>query len=191
MPTQQEIADHLGLNQSEVSRHMSSLGLDWKSASLTDIRLAYCRHLRGVASGHRSEDGMDLTRERALTEQVDRELKLLTLAEKKGAVVSLAQLEPELARMIGAFRSELLARDDKLKGDIDALYGVDLDLGIIHEHTRNALEQLARYDPERAGFDAPPGAPAQAVGAANHDQLGEEAPALEREGDGHAGRIQP
>ncbi len=191
MPTQQEIAAHLGLNQSEVSRHLAVLGLDWKAVPMDEIRLAYIAHLRGVAAGHRSADGMDLARERAMTEQVDRELKLLTLAEKKGALVNLAQLEPELARMVVAFRTELLARDDKLKSEIDALYGIDIDPLILHEHTRAALDQLARYDPERAGPGAPAGRADGPAGAHDHDRLGAGAPAHVGQGHGAAGGLQP
>ena len=110
MPTQQQIADHLGLDQSAVSRHLGALGLDWKAATLDEVRVAYIKHLRAVAAGHMSQDGVDLTYERAMTERVERELKLLTLAEKRGQVVNVEQLEPELSRMIGAFRTALLSR---------------------------------------------------------------------------------
>jgi hypothetical protein len=143
MPTQQEIADHLGMNQSEVSRHMATLGLDWKAVSMDQIRLTYLAHLRGVAAGHRSADGIDLARERALTEQVDRELKQLTLAEKKGQLINVAELEPALARQYMAFRVELESRDDKLKEELDELYGIDVELEVIATHTREALAHLA------------------------------------------------
>lgn len=162
MPTQQAIAEHLGINQSEVSRHLAALQLDWKTASMDAIRLAYLAHLRGVAAGHRSADGMDLARERALTEQVDRELKQLTLAEKKGQLVNVAQLEAGLARQYTAFRIELEARDDKLKEEIDELYGISVDRDLIAGHTRDALAHLAGHDDVGDGTpapSAPPGAP--------------------------------
>lgn len=176
MPTQQEIAEHLGISQQAVSEQLKPLGLDWREASMSTVRLAYLQHLRGVAAGHRSSDGMDLARERALTEQVDRELKQLTLAEKKGQLVNVAQLEPEIERMVVAFRTELLARDDKLKAEIDALYGIDLDLALITEHTRNALAQLARYDPELRGTGASAGGQGGAAGGDDDDGVGAPAP---------------
>ena len=167
MPTQKVIAEHLDLAQQAVSQHMTEMGIDWKKTSMDDIRVAYIRKLRGAASGHTSNDGeMDLTRERAQTERVDRELKLFTLAEKKGQLVNLEQLEPELAQMIGAFRVELSALGDKLKTEIDALYGIDLDAQLIEEHIRDTLAQLARYDTEREGARASSGEAAGAVGEA-------------------------
>lgn len=172
MPTQQEIAAHLGMDQGAVSRHLGVLGIDWKVASMDEIRLAYLKHLRSVASGHMSSDGVDLTYERAMTERVDRELKLLTLAEKRGQVVNLEQLEPELSRMIGAFRTALLSRDDKLKAEVDALYGIELDLSILNDHTRSALRQLARYDAERGGFAPSPDGPDGAARADGNNGMG-------------------
>ena len=61
MPTQQEIATHLGMDQGAVSRHLGVLGIDWKTAGMDEIRLAYLKHLRSVAAGHMSSDGVDLT----------------------------------------------------------------------------------------------------------------------------------
>jgi hypothetical protein len=74
--------------------------------------------------------------------------------------------------MVVAFRTELLARDDKLKAEIDAVYGIDVDLAFLQEHTRNALAQLARYDARRCGVAAPAGAGGGAAGGDDDDGLG-------------------
>lgn len=173
MPTQQEIAGHLDLAQQNVSELMKKLGIDWKTATLDEIRVAYIRQLRSQAAGHRTDDGLDLVRERVLTERVDRELKQYTLAEKKGQLINVAQLEPELQQMVGAFRTELLARDDKLKADLDQLHGIDVDIQVLNVYTNDALRHLARYDARRPGAAGAVGAvdradaadPADAVGA--------------------------
>jgi hypothetical protein len=172
MPTQQQIAAHLDINQSSVSELMQKLGVNWKVVPMDDIRVAYIRQLRGVASGHRSGDGLDLTHERVLTERVDRELKQLLVAEKKALLINVEQLEPELMNMVSAFRAELLARDDKLKADLDALYAIELDLKILNEHTHAALAQLARYEPGSGGTDTPAGTGAHAAGADEHGGMG-------------------
>lgn len=170
--TQQQIADHVDISQQQVSELMQKLGIDWKTTALGDIRVAYIRQLRGVASGHRSNDGLDLTHERVLTERVDRELKQLLVSEKRGLLVNVEQLEPELMNMISAFRAELLARDDKLKDDLDALYGINLDLNLLNEHTHAALAQLARYEPGGGGANTPSGIRADAAGADEHGGVG-------------------
>ena len=52
MPTQTEIAEHLGLSQAAVSKAMMKLTLDWRTSSMDEIRLAYLNRLRAEASGH-------------------------------------------------------------------------------------------------------------------------------------------
>lgn len=154
--TQQQIADHLDLAQQNVSAFLKQLDFDWRESSLDQVRLAYIHKLRAQAAGHRSEDGLDLVRERVMTERVDRELKVFTLAEKKGQLINVAQLEPELMQMVGAWRSELLGRDDKLKADLDVLYGIEVDIQVLNDYTFAALNHLARYDashPSNAGAD--------------------------------------
>lgn len=149
--TQQQIAEHLDLTQKSVSEMLKKLDIDWTTSTLDDVRIAYLRQLRAQAAGHRTDDGLDLVRERVLTERVDRELKQYTLAEKKGQLINVAQLEPELQQMVGAFRTELLARDDKLKADLDQLHGIDVDIQVLNAYTTDALRHLARYDAGRPG----------------------------------------
>lgn len=191
MPTQQQIADHLDINQSSVSELMKKLNINWQTSALDEIRVAYIRNLRSVASGHRSNDGLDLTHERVLTERVDRELKQLLVAEKKGVLVNVEQLEPELKNMISAFRAELLSRDDKLKADLDALYGIELDLNLLNEHTHAALAQLARYEPSGGGDGASLGALAHPTGTDEHSGVGASASRDVGESLGETGALQP
>ena len=191
MPTQKEIAEHLGMTQQAVSQQMVPLGIDWRTTGIDEIRLAYIEHLRGVAAGHRSSNGIDLAYERALTEQVDRELKQLTLAEKKGLVVNLQQLEPELIRMFVAFRTELESRDDKLKASLDAVYGINLDIAYLTEHTRNALAQLARYDPSRALAAGAVGGSSGPARSDDNNSVGTQPPPLESKSDSSPGGLQP
>jgi len=172
MPTQKQIADHLDLSQPSVGELMSKLNIDWKTTPLEQIRIAYIRHLRSVAAGHRSDDGLDLTRERVMTERVDRELKMLQVAEKRGVLINVEQLEPELMNMVGAFRTELLSRDDKLAGDLFTLYGIQVDVTILNEFTFAALEQFSRYDPGSHSFAGATGVGSGAAGTTDDNGVG-------------------
>ncbi|MDR5170718.1 MarR family transcriptional regulator [Methylobacillus flagellatus] len=166
--TQADVAEHLDLDQSAVSRLLQKLGLSLQTSALDDIRKKYIAHLREMAAGHVSPDGDSLVAERVMTERVDRELKMLTLLEKRGQLVNVAQLEQELSQMVTAFRVDLLARDDQLKTTLDTLYGIDLDLTILNDHTRATLQQLARYDPVGEGADQAPDADTATAGADQH-----------------------
>ncbi|UEP27052.1 MarR family transcriptional regulator [Burkholderia sp. B21-007] len=155
MPTQQQIADHLDLDQSAVSRFVDKVRLDYRAVSIDEIRIAYIRHLREVAAGRSSETGIDLVAERAMTERVDREIKLLTLAEKKGQLVNATQLEQAYGLMVGAFQTELLSLSDKLVQELHTLYGVEVDVEWLNEHIYGCLEQLSEYDPDGQHGDSP------------------------------------
>lgn len=169
--TQQQIAEHLDLSQAEVSKFLNQAGIDWKEASLDYVRVQYIRKLRGNAAGHRTGDGDDLVRERVLSERVDRELKVFTLAEKKGQLINVAQLEPELMQMVGAFKAELIGRDNKLRAAIEAEYGVKVDVRILNDHTYAALSHLARYDPGGSAVANAPGAVGGAAGENRADGM--------------------
>ena len=172
MPTQQQIADHLDLDQSAVSRFVDKVRLDYRAVSIDEIRVAYIRHLREVAAGRSSETGIDLVAERAMTERVDREIKLLTLAEKKGQLVNAAQLEQSYGLMVGAFQTELLSLSDKLVQELHTLYGVVVDVEWLNEHIYGCLEQLSEYDPDSPRGDSPDCEDAASAGADWDDGLG-------------------
>ncbi|MCA8285778.1 MarR family transcriptional regulator [Burkholderia vietnamiensis] len=172
MPTQQQIADHLDLDQSAVSRFVDKVRLDYRAVSIDEIRVAYIRHLREVAAGRSSETGIDLVAERAMTERVDREIKLLTLAEKKGQLVNAMQLEQAYGLMVGAFQTELLSLSDKLVQELHTLYGVEVDVEWLNEHIYGCLEQLSEYDPDSQRGDSPTREDAAAAGEDWDDGVG-------------------
>ncbi|MDR3386914.1 MAG: hypothetical protein P4L92_07660 [Rudaea sp.] len=169
MPTQQQIADHLDLDQSAVSRLVEKLGIDHRQSSMDEIRVDYIRHLRGIAAGRVGDGGYDLATERAMTERVEREIKILTLAEKKGQLVNAEQLERSYGQMVSAFQSELVSLPDKLVQELRTLYGVEIDVEILNGHVNGCLEQLARYEPDSTRGAAAPGESAQAGGEAFDD----------------------
>ncbi|MCO8588906.1 MarR family transcriptional regulator [Burkholderia multivorans] len=189
MPTQQQIAEHLDLDQSAVSRFVDRARLDYKTASMDEIRVAYIRHLREVAAGRASETGIDLVAERAMTERVDREIKLLTLAEKKGQLVNAAQLEQAYGLMVGAFQTELLSLADKLVQELHALYGVHVDVEWLNEHIYGCLEQLSEYDPDGARSDSPDREDAASAGTDRDDRVGAQTSEDERESDCYSGAL--
>lgn len=73
-PSRTEIAQHLDLSGGAVLRELVAKGILPATGTLDEYRAAYIKHLRGRAAGHVSEDGLDLTAERArlAKEQADR-----------------------------------------------------------------------------------------------------------------------
>ncbi|WP_186100829.1 MarR family transcriptional regulator [Burkholderia gladioli] len=186
MPTQLQIAEHLDLDQSAVSRFVDKIRLDYKATSIDEIRIAYIRHLREVAAGRASGTGIDLVAERAMTERVDREIKLLTLAEKRSQLVNAAQLEQAYGQMVGAFQTELLALSDKIVQELRTLYGVEVDVEWLNEHVYGCLEQLSQYESDGPRGDSSAGTPVAPTREDRDDGMGAQASADECEGDGDA-----
>lgn len=143
MPTQKEIAEHLGITQQAVSAQMKKLDLDWRNATIDEIRLAYIERLRAEAAQHVSSSGLDLVEEKAKTERITRELKLIELQEKKGQLVDVTELQKDLTMVFLNFKNILMGRDAKLKQSIDSIYGIDLDIGYLNDNTNDALSVLA------------------------------------------------
>lgn len=144
MPTQTEIAEHLGLSQAAVSKAMMKLTLDWRTSSMDEIRLAYLNRLRSEASGHVSSSGLDLVEEKAKTERVRRELAMMELMEKQGLLVNIDDIKGDITLALLNFKNALLSRNERLKSAIDAMYGIDLDITILQDDTHEALNDLAR-----------------------------------------------
>lgn len=71
---QKEIAEHIDLSQPAVSGLMDRLGIDWKTSTIDEIRVAYIRHLREQAAGRAASGDLDLATERArlAKEQADK-----------------------------------------------------------------------------------------------------------------------
>lgn len=88
-----------------------------------------------------------------LTERVDREMKRYLLEEKKSQLINLAQLEPAMVEMVDVFKAELLKLDDQLKADLNARYGIDIDISVLNGYVFGALKHFSRFDAGNTDFD--------------------------------------
>lgn len=148
----------------------------------------YIKFLQERAEG-RSAEGGELYDERTRLARLQSDELEMKLLERRGQLVNVEQFERAVGYAVVATRAELLARDDKLKAEIDALYGIDLDLSILNDHTRSALSQLARYDASGAGSAAPAVGAVRTAGGDDDDGVGEAASSSVGEGDGEAGGL--
>lgn len=169
MPTQKEVAEHLGISQQAVSEQLRQLNLIAECCTMDQIRLAYIARLREQASGHSNV----LAIERAKTERVDREIKLLTLEEKRKTLVRIEVLKPMLSAMLLSFRNELRSLPQKIALEIETNFGVQVDAEKISEKIDDALRKLSQYDPGGGGSLETSSAVNDASGEDQYDRLGE------------------
>lgn len=104
---QQVIADHLDLSQGAVSQWMDRLGIDYKAASLDDIRVAYIRALREQAAGRAAAGDLDLATERARLAKEQADKVAMQNAVTRGELAPVVLIEEVLtkaaARVAGIF----------------------------------------------------------------------------------------
>ncbi len=153
MPSQSEVADHLDMSERNARDVLKALGIDWKSSTLDDIRVAYIRDLRGKAAG-RGGDEQKLASARTRKAEVETMSLEISLAKECDVLQEPEVFERELDQAITATKQMFLSMSEGLKSEIDARYGIDLDASIIDEAVHSTLSELAKYDPECEALDS-------------------------------------
>lgn len=146
MPTQQEIADHLGLSQPAISSALGKLGLlkrEYEAMPLDEVRRLLLRHYSETAAGRGGDDQFNLTAERARESRLKGDLLQLQIQEKSGVLIPADAVEQQWAALVVACKSELLLIPDKLAAMLKALHGIDIDPALIEQPINDALTRLA------------------------------------------------
>ena len=128
MLTQQEIAEHLDLSQGQVSRWLDQLGIDWKSACMDEIRVAYIRELREQAAGRAAAGDLDLATERAGLAKAQRERIEMQNAVTRRELAPVVLIEEVLAKAGAKVAGILDAIPGMLKRRCANLVSGDIDL---------------------------------------------------------------
>lgn len=137
---------------------LNKLGLSSSGNTLDEIRVAYIRYLRDLASGRGGDDQYGLTRNRAREAEMSANLKELQIAKETRQLVPADEVEAQIVAMITAARTELLTLPDKIAMSVKTLEGVDIDPSLITELIHESLQHLANGDPRDPGGSDDPGA---------------------------------
>lgn len=128
MLTQQEIADHIDLSQAAVSLLMGELGIDWKAASLGDIRIAYIRRLREQAAGRAAAGDLDLATERARLAREQADKVAMQNAVTRGELAPVVLIEEVLTKAASKVAGVLDAIPGMIRRRVPLLTADDIDL---------------------------------------------------------------
>ena len=112
-PTQLEIAAHLDLSDRSVREFMSKTGMDNRTCTIDEFRVAYIRNLREQAAGRATEGDLNLAGERAG----------LAREQKDRIAMMNAQTRRELAPVV-SMTLALAKVGQQIAGILDALPGV-------------------------------------------------------------------
>ena len=128
MLTQQGIARYLDLSQAAVSALMAELGIDWKAASLNEIRVAYIRRLREQAAGRAAVGDLDLAGERAALAKAQRERIEMQNAVTRGELAPVVLIEEVLTKAASKTAGILDAIPGMVRRRVPQLTADDIDL---------------------------------------------------------------
>lgn len=128
MLTQKKISEHLDLSQQAVSELMAGLGIDSKTASLDDIRVAYIRRLREQAAGRAAAGDLDLAGERAALAKAQRERIEMQNAVTRGELAPVVLIEEVLTKAASKTAGILDAIPGMVRRRVPQLTADDIDL---------------------------------------------------------------
>lgn len=85
------------------------------------------------------------------TERLNRvraEREELGLAQEIGRLIPAKETEELLTRVATAIRSNVMSGNSRLKLELDTLYETDIDITVLHDHSRGILTSLAELERE-------------------------------------------
>jgi len=118
----------LDLSQAAVSALMAELGIDWKAASLNEIRVAYIRRLREQAAGRAAVGDLDLAGERAALAKAQRERIEMQNAVTRGELAPVVLIEEVLTKAASKTAGILDAIPGMVRRRVPQLTADDIDL---------------------------------------------------------------
>ncbi len=126
--TQKKISEHLDMSQAAVSLLMAELGIDWKAASMDEIRVAYIRRLREQAAGRATNGELDLATERAGLAKAQRERIEMQNAVTRGELAAVSLIEEVLTKAAGKVAGILDAIPGMVRRRVPGLGATDIEL---------------------------------------------------------------
>lgn len=171
MASQTEIAEHLGLNKRTVQELLPKLGLPTRDCPIDQARLVYLDHLRAVASGHKSDDGYDLTKERARLSHHQANCEELKERQLIGELIPAEEVKAQWSDMILAVRAKILSLPGKVASIAMAAESLREVEEFVSEELHGALNELVEDDTPGS-----PG-PAKATPKTNRKRVGSQASA--------------
>ena len=146
MPTQDEIAKHLDLSVRRVRELLPEIGINHRTASMDDIRIAYIRHQRELAAGRGGGDAQAeaaqarMEKDRAQTAMLrlgyHKELKTLIVAD---------DAEAALIDWAGYASREYSTGVDKLVLELESTHGIEIDRDQVKDIVSPTVERIQSY----------------------------------------------
>lgn len=117
------------MSQQAVSALLEQLGIDWKTADLSDIRVGYIRRLREAAAGRGGEGAVgELAAERARLAREQADKIAMQNAVTRGELAPVALIEEVLTKAASKVAGVLDAIPGMIRRRVPLLTADDIDL---------------------------------------------------------------
>lgn len=107
---------------------MDQIGIDWRSANLDEIRIAYIRRLREQAAGRAAAGDLDLATERAMLAREQRVRLEMQNAVTRGELAPVALIEEVLTKAASKVAGVLDAIPGMVRRRVPLLTADDIEL---------------------------------------------------------------
>jgi phage terminase Nu1 subunit (DNA packaging protein) len=149
----QQLAAVLGKSERALTEWQKEAGFPIKSKSARGGSNQYDTEAviewmiqRAVGGAEKESSGDRLNRIRADREE-------LNLAKDIGELIPANETKEALYQVTTAIRTNFLSGNSKLKHELDTLYDINLDISILHDHSRNLLTHLSEIAGESEDGD--------------------------------------
>lgn len=102
----------------------------------------------------RREAGKNTETSRERLDRVRASREELAYAKDLQELVPAELVEEQLTSAVIAIRSDVLNGNAQLKAELDTEYGTDIDIDILHDHSRQILESLSQVSSESGCSDS-------------------------------------
>lgn len=148
MASQSEIAAKLGVNVSTFKDFVARGIVEERERgqyTYEECSKQYLDHLREIAAGRYSEDGLDLSAERARLAKEQADAKEMENAIGRGELVRIDDIVKQFEDQLLKSKVKLLAVPTKVAAEVNAAKDVKECKAIIEEAVKEALSELVGY----------------------------------------------
>ena len=145
MPSQREIAQHLDMSERNARDVLKGLGIDWTTADLDEIRIAYIRNLREKAAGRGSSQADDLVAARTAEATVKAANGRLAFQEKLGTLVPTADAAEAINDWAAFANREYQSGVQKLVDEIESRAKVSVDRSMVTQIAGATVSRIGGY----------------------------------------------
>lgn len=154
MASQSEIAAKLGINVATLRDFVARGIIEERPKgqyTYEECARQYLDHLREIAAGRMTSDGLSLQDERARLAKEQADAKEMENAIARGELVYISEIVKEFESQLVKARTKLLAVPTKVAAEANAAATVKEVQQIIEDAVIEALSELVGYDKERSG----------------------------------------